>query len=249
MKLKYGQDPDIYISELEDLVTQYRDAGGRWDEEETLEHICGNLPKCYDATIAPLEKRIGDSNNPLDLEELRQDLSLKYLKLNPKSVDEDVEEGEEIGLFAGGFKGKCFKCGKQGHRARDCRSNNQGNGSNNQGNGGNRVETRTCYHCKEKGHIALNCPKLKAKKQREQAMSAIDREDVLLSCLICEDNQENDKSSEIESSQSETNRDSESIFENENEVALTAMDEISELALKSVDIRKESKTREQPTRR
>ena len=49
-------------------------------------------------------------------------------------------------------------------------------------------------------------------------MSTIDREDVLLSCLICEDNQENDKSSEIESSQSETNRDSESIFENENEV-------------------------------
>ncbi len=183
LKLKYGQDPDIYISVLEDLITQYRDAGGRWDEEETLEHICGNLPKCYDATVAPLEKRIGDPKEPLDLEELRQDLSLKYLKLNPKSVDEDAEEGEEIGLFAGGFKGKCHKCGKQGHRARDCRSRN-----NAQGNGGNRVETRTCYYCKEKGHIAPNCPKLRAKKQREQGLSALDN-DIVLSCMLCNDEQ------------------------------------------------------------
>ena len=112
LKLKYGQDPDIYISELEDLVTQYRDAGGRWDEEETLEHICGNLPKCYDTTVAPLEKRIGDSNNPLDLEELRQDLSLKYLKLNPKSVDEDVEEGERDWSVCRRVQGEMFQVWK-----------------------------------------------------------------------------------------------------------------------------------------
>ena len=28
LTLKYGQDPDIYISVLEDLITQYKDAGG-----------------------------------------------------------------------------------------------------------------------------------------------------------------------------------------------------------------------------
>ena len=28
LSLKYGQDPDIYISVLEDLITQYKDAGG-----------------------------------------------------------------------------------------------------------------------------------------------------------------------------------------------------------------------------
>ena len=116
MKLKYGQDPDIYISNLEDLVMQYEEAGGRWDEVETLEHICGNLPKCYDAVIAPLEKRIGDSNDPLTLQKLRDDLSLKFLKMNPRALDVGLEGDEEIGLFAGGYKGKCFHCGKMGHK-------------------------------------------------------------------------------------------------------------------------------------
>ena len=223
LKLKYGQDPDIYISVLEDLVIQYRDAGGRWDEDETLEHICGNLPKCYDATIAPLEKRIGDPIDPLDLEELRQDLSLKYLKLNPKSIEHDTEDDEEIGLFAGGFKGKCFKCGKQGHRARDCRSNMQGNG-------GNRGDTRTCYYCKEKGHIAANCPKLKAKKQREQGLSALDN-DIVLSCMLCtEDEEQDDGYVLVDKSEDE---------DNNSEVALTVVEELDDLALRSVDTRRE----------
>ena len=34
LKLKYGQDPDIYISVLEDLITKYKDAVGRWDEDK-----------------------------------------------------------------------------------------------------------------------------------------------------------------------------------------------------------------------
>ena len=70
------------------------------------------MPKYYDETVVPLEKHIGNASKLLDLEELRQDLSLKYLKLNHKSFDEDVEEGEEIGLFAGGFKGRYYKCRK-----------------------------------------------------------------------------------------------------------------------------------------
>ena len=64
-KLKYNQDPQIVISQLEDLVIQYNDAGGNWTEMETLEHICGSLTKPYEIVIHHLEKRIGDSTDPL----------------------------------------------------------------------------------------------------------------------------------------------------------------------------------------
>ena len=182
------------------------------------------LPKCYDAVVGPLEKQIGHVTDPLDLEELREDLNLKYLKLNPKSIEEDTDERELIGLFAGGFKGKCHKCGKYGHKARDCREGSGGGRGNGAGGGSNFKkfkENRTCYYCKEKGHIARDCPKLKAKKN-EQAMSAIGNDDVVLTCLMCDDSQEYDMCSDEES-----------------EVALTVMNELNELALRSVDTRKE----------
>ena len=92
-------------------------------------------------------------------------------------MDADAEGGEEVGLFAGGFKGRCFYCGKQGHRARDCREkmnesggSGTGGGSGTTSDGGNWQKFKTCYYCKEDGHISTNCPKLKAKKEREQAL-------------------------------------------------------------------------------
>ena len=38
---------------------------------------------------------------------------------------------------------KCFKCGKMGHRAKDCHSR----------------ETRTCFNCGQKGRLASSCRK------------------------------------------------------------------------------------------
>ena len=64
LKQKHNQDPEAFITQVEDKVLQYQNAGGHWDEEATLENICGNLKKCYDIVIHPLEKRIGTSAHP-----------------------------------------------------------------------------------------------------------------------------------------------------------------------------------------
>jgi len=82
LRLKYKQDPEIFISVLEDLVPQYNQAGGKWSDEDTLEHICGNIPSVYEVVIHPLEKRIGASTNSLIVIKLRGELKLKYQKLN-----------------------------------------------------------------------------------------------------------------------------------------------------------------------
>jgi len=63
-RLKHKQDPEIFISMLEDLVLQYNQAGGHWSDEDTLEHVCGNLPSIYEVVIHPLEKKSGASTDP-----------------------------------------------------------------------------------------------------------------------------------------------------------------------------------------
>ena len=129
--------------------------------------------------IAPLEK-IGDSSDPLTLQEFRNDLSLKLLKMNPRALDVDIEGGEEVGLFAGDFKGKCHHCGRQGHKSCQCKDKKMANGGNATGGGGGAANSgdwekrQTCFCCKQKGHITTNCPKLKAKREKEKAMCALD---------------------------------------------------------------------------
>ena len=82
LRMKFKQDPEVYISTLEDLVLQYNQAGGHWEETETLEHICNTLPRAYEVVIAPLEKRIGASKDPLTLKELCEEVKLKFSKMN-----------------------------------------------------------------------------------------------------------------------------------------------------------------------
>ena len=91
--------------------------------EDTLEHICGNLPQIYEVVVHPLEKRIGSSLDPLTIKELREELKLKFQKLNGgRYGDSSGDQEGEIGLFAGGFKGKCHNCRKIGHKTRDCKA-------------------------------------------------------------------------------------------------------------------------------
>ena len=50
------------------------------------------------------------------------------------------------------FKGRCNKCGKQGHKAKEC--NNNGNNEKKE-NGKPKIK---CFNCKGFGHIAQECP-------------------------------------------------------------------------------------------
>ena len=163
-------DPDVWITQLEDLQVQINNAReGSITEEDLMEHILGNLPSVYDIEVHTLRKRLDDLQDPLTLEELREELCLKFEMMNRRGkLGLAQGPNEEHALFAGGFKGKCNNCGKIGHRARDCRdksgNKDRNKQENHQGNndGDRNVE---CFYCKKKGHRISNCYKLKQKEQ------------------------------------------------------------------------------------
>jgi hypothetical protein len=64
--------------------------------------------------VLKLEDCFGSSTNGLQIEDLRDKLSLRYERMNVRdeSSDED-NDGEEKALFGGGqLKGYCNSCGK-----------------------------------------------------------------------------------------------------------------------------------------
>lgn len=130
----------------------------------------------YEVVIHGLEKWIGASSNPLSVKELCKELKLKYQKSNGGRYGDSSDDKEgEIGLYAGGFKGKCNNCGKIGHKKADCRA--PGGGVHAEGNGGNKKVNPDVkyYYCHKKGHYKSDYPKLKKKNEREKANAAVEK--------------------------------------------------------------------------
>jgi hypothetical protein len=67
-------------------------------------HILNNLTSDYELQLAMMERRVGDSDRPLTVEEIRGELSLCFERLNSNSNNySEVEILEEHALFSGQF--------------------------------------------------------------------------------------------------------------------------------------------------
>ena len=123
-KLKGKDNPDTWIASLEDIRFRLEALGSKISEEDLMEHVLNNLPKDYEISVSKLEDRLGDPNSPLTIEQIQQELNLRYERLygsKKSSKYRDDTDNEETALFAGGFKGQCNNCGKRGHKAINCR--------------------------------------------------------------------------------------------------------------------------------
>jgi Zinc knuckle len=126
-------------------------------------HVLNNLTPDYDLQLALMEKRIGDNDKPLTVEEIRAELSQCFERLSVKSTRNDNgEELEEQAQFSGQLKGKCRNCGQIGHKSFQCKNHSNHNGVNHS----NTTAGNYCTYCRKTGHIKENCFKLKKKETR-----------------------------------------------------------------------------------
>ena len=99
-------------------------------------HILNNLNSDYELQLAMMDRRVGDIEKPLTVEEIRGELSLRFERLNVSKAEGEVLE--EHALFGGQFKGKCQNCGQLGHKSFQCKNraiNNGGSNGNPSGGG------------------------------------------------------------------------------------------------------------------
>ena len=65
-------------------------------------HILNNLTSDYELQRAMMERRVGDAERPLTVEEIRGELSLHFERLNSKSMNHgEGQVLEEKSLFSG----------------------------------------------------------------------------------------------------------------------------------------------------
>jgi hypothetical protein len=71
LSLKKGQDLDVWITESEDLCVKLENMGTCITENQFMIHILNNLTSDYDLQLALMERRVGDVDKPLTVEEVR----------------------------------------------------------------------------------------------------------------------------------------------------------------------------------
>jgi hypothetical protein len=174
--LKKGQDPDIWITELEDYRMRLEELGSSNSDNQFILLILKNITDDYDLQLAMTEKRVTDKSNPLTINKIRDDLNLRFERLDEKQNEESKNDNnQEVAFFGGQFKGKFRNCGAIGHKAKACKLKTNQNGGHNRGNHKNFQENTSvcacCTYCCQPGHIKSKCFNLKNKSNRDSGTS------------------------------------------------------------------------------
>jgi len=158
MKMDKNENPETYVTKMEGLRIRMSYADIKISDEDFHLQIIGNLPKEYDIEVHEFETMMDDGNKSLDVEFIKKKLKTKYDKMNLNEEKEEEKEETNKSLITGRFKGRCFNCGKYGHKASDCRLKGNDRDTNDKRR---KSFNGKCSYCGIYGHHVDNCWKKK----------------------------------------------------------------------------------------
>ena len=86
----------------------------------------------------------------LTLDDLESAMTQHYRSVyGGKASEKSSDDSDEKEVTLMNFRGKCNKCHKTGHMAKDCKSG--------KASGGKNTFKGTCHNCGSTGHMATNC--------------------------------------------------------------------------------------------
>src|SRR5210317_421491 len=121
-----SKNPDTWIDELENIRKRLKLVGVDKSNDELILHVLCNLPREYDTLVSILEYELNNPNATLSLSRLRLELRATYQRLNQNNKRGNDDEAY---VSYRPFKGRCRNCGKIGHKAQQCRLNDNNKNS------------------------------------------------------------------------------------------------------------------------
>ena len=124
-----------------------------------------NAPKLYTIILDAKTRLCEAMKIPLTLDRF-QSVMTRFLRIEHRDSDNESgsdtkEEGQLVPTVLGRGKRKCFKCGKSGYIAKECRSGGRSSSRGNCGCGnGDRGFNGKCNNCGKQCHKKDDCWKL-----------------------------------------------------------------------------------------
>ena len=143
IKLKNYDRVDEFFVEFEKAVNEFKAAGGNIEEAEKMRYLIRALPPNY--------SYIGDFIDVIPEQQRTVDYVKSKIKEKNMSKNEFDKKGN-MSTFTAKFEGKCFFCGKTGHRQKDCWSQKGQQG--NRGRGAQRGRPNYGQRGNSRGRVA-----------------------------------------------------------------------------------------------
>ena len=166
--MRMKANPDLYIGYLQDIASRINDIEhNKITEKDIMMKVINTLTSEYEHVQLKLE---GDFNvDKLTVDNMKTELRIKYQRMIEKLPRHDYKkyDGKEkaMAAYTKQFKGKCWKCGKIGHKGADCKNGKEEKKAK---------DTKPkfqgeCNYCHKKGHKEADCFKKKRDEDQDQA--------------------------------------------------------------------------------
>lgn len=159
---KATSNPDKMFDQISKLQNKYGLIDYKIDWNEIVAHVIRIMPYGYQFLLTKYTRK--KDNTEETFEDLENEICEFYRQTNTAADSKqknDEEEDAEVSLMASNFKGTCFTCKKQGHKASECP--NQKTKTAKPDN----KTTKACGHCGKKGHNESACWLKNPSKQPE----------------------------------------------------------------------------------